>query len=82
MNYYIYILQSQKDFSYYIGFSKDPENRLEKHNNSKTGYTSKKKPWSLVHIEEFATKTEAIKREIFIKKQKSSEFIRQLIEQG
>jgi putative endonuclease len=30
--HYTYILQSEKDCSYYIGCSKDPEKRLMKHN--------------------------------------------------
>ncbi|NBA89213.1 GIY-YIG nuclease family protein, partial [Emticicia sp. CRIBPO] len=47
--HYIYILQSQKDQSFYIGSSADPYARLTKHNNSKTGYTAKKKPWSIVY---------------------------------
>ena len=41
--YFTYILQSQKDLSYYIGSSNDPERRLEKHNKPHKGYTARKK---------------------------------------
>jgi len=77
--FYLYILQSQKDGSYYIGYSANPQQRLLKHNNSLSGYTSRKKPWALVYTQAYATKTEAIKRERFIKAQKSRVFIEKLI---
>ncbi|MHA7101256.1 GIY-YIG nuclease family protein [Roseivirga pacifica] len=77
--YYTYILQSEKDGSFYIGYSKNPEQRLIKHNTSNKGYTSKKQPWILVYTECFETKTEALKRENFVKAQKSREFIIKLI---
>ena len=79
MSYSIYILQSEKDESFYIGYSRDILKRLEKHNSSKTGYTSTKKPWKLVYTEVFDNKTDAIKRENFLKCQKNSEFYKKLI---
>ena len=78
--FYIYILQSLKDNSYYIGYSQNPESRLIKHNTANKGYTSTRKPWKLVYTEQFETKTLAIKREKFIKKQKSVLFINNLID--
>ncbi len=77
--HYTYILQSDKDHSYYIGSSNNPENRLIKHNKPHKGYTARKQPWKLVYTEEFDTKTEALKRENFLKAQKSKEFIERLI---
>lgn len=78
--FYIYILQSQKDSSFYIGFTENLNQRLEKHNSSTSGYTSTKKPWIIVYSESFENKTDALKREIFIKNQKSRDFIKKLIE--
>ena len=77
--FYTYIIQSQKDHSYYVGQSENPERRLEKHNNSKTGYTSRKQPWELVYKESFETRSEAIKREREIKSKKSRVYIDSLI---
>ncbi|NBA88890.1 GIY-YIG nuclease family protein [Emticicia sp. CRIBPO] len=77
--YFIYILQSQKDQSYYIGFSADPQERLNQHNKASTGYTSKKKPWTIVYQEEYPSKKEALDREKFIKLKKSKVFIQKLI---
>ena len=75
MPFFTYIIQSQIDSSFYIGHSEDPEKRLTKHNNALTGFTSRKKPWKLVYTEEFQTKSEAIKREKFLKRQKNKEYV-------
>ncbi|MGR3812051.1 GIY-YIG nuclease family protein [Jiulongibacter sp. NS-SX5] len=81
MPHYTYIIHSIKDSSFYIGYSANPEQRLIKHNNANKGYTSTKKPWKLVYIEVFESKTEALKREKLIKAQKSREYILKLIQQ-
>jgi putative endonuclease len=78
MKYYVYILQSLKDDSFYIGYTKDVNKRLLKHNNAKTGYTSKKFPWKVVYSESFNEKADAIKRERFLKNQKNRDFIKRL----
>ena len=80
MKYSVYILQSEKDGSYYIGYSQDLIKRLEQHNSSKSGYTATKNPWKMVYVEEYETKTEAIKREKFLKRQRNKAFYKTLIE--
>jgi putative endonuclease len=82
MPHFIYILQSLKDNSFYIGSSQDPEERLIKHNKANTGYTARKKPWKIVYVEKFESKTEALKREKFLKAQKNSLFYISLIEKA
>jgi putative endonuclease len=74
MNYYTYIIKSDKDGSFYIGSTSNIERRLLEHNNGHSPYTSKKIPWKLIYLQEFKSKTEAIKREKFLKKQKNKEF--------
>ena len=77
--FYTYILQSLKDGSFYVGQSQDPLQRLEKHNSAKSGYTSTKQPWALAYQEAFDSKTDAIKREKFLKAQKNRDFYLKLI---
>jgi len=77
--FYVYILKSLKDGSYYIGYTQDIESRISKHNLSNKGYSATKKPWILVYSEKFENKTLAIKRENFLKAQKSKVFIERLI---
>ena len=79
MKYYTYILQSDKDGSFYIGQTENLEERLEKHNLSLSKYTSNKIPWKIVFFEEFETRKEAISRERFLKKQRNRSFYKRSI---
>ncbi|WP_296700015.1 GIY-YIG nuclease family protein [Algoriphagus sp.] len=79
MSYYTYIIQSKKDLSFYIGSCQDPQERLLKHNGKHNGYTARKQPWKLVWIELYKSKSEAFKREKYLKKQKSKLFLEKLI---
>ena len=63
MPFYVYIIQSQLDNSYYKGFTEDPPLRVTRHNNGESQYTSARIPWKLVYVEELETKTLALKRE-------------------
>ncbi|NTU46068.1 GIY-YIG nuclease family protein [Candidatus Roizmanbacteria bacterium] len=78
--YYIYIIESEKDSTFYIGFSSNIEERIFEHNMGRTRYTKSKRPWKLRYVERFSTKTEALKRERSINKLKSHEYILRLIE--
>ena len=80
--YYIYILYSERSDLYYIGYSHDPERRLISHNTSeRTTFTSKHRPWKMV-ANFFASdnRGDAMKIEKYLKKQKSREFIEEVIE--
>jgi putative endonuclease len=68
MLFYVYIIKSEKDNSYYKGFTLDYLERLQQHNNAFSKYTSSKMPWRLVYVEEHVSKTEALKRERSLKK--------------
>jgi putative endonuclease len=59
-NYFVYILKSQSSDVYYKGFTTCIERRLFEHNNGKSRYSSNKGPWSLVFLEKFETKKEAL----------------------
>jgi len=78
MNFVVYILKSKVDGSFYTGYTKNLKRRLEEHNGGKSKYTSKKAPWIIHHFEEFSEKSEAIKRERFLKKQRNSRFYESL----
>ena len=75
----LYILQSEIDKSYYIGHTKDRDQRLWEHNFGRTRYSSKKRPWKLVYFEEYPTKSEAATREKYLKSLKSRKYIENLI---
>jgi len=79
MNYIVYILQSEVDNSFYIGYTSNVEKRLEEHNNGKSYFTRRKIPWKLVYRETLKIKRDAIIREKQLKNKKSHKLIESLI---
>lgn len=68
MPYFVYFVLCA-DQSLYCGYTKDLSRRIKEHNDSKKGskYTRAKRPVELVYSEEYATLSEALKREYQIK---------------
>jgi putative endonuclease len=65
--YCVYILQSQKDGTYYTGFTTDIADRLRQHNNNEAKFTSTKSPYKLVWCCLFKDKLKALKFEKYLK---------------
>ena len=78
--FFVYILQSMKDFSFYTGQCDDLDKRMSKHSDGFSKYTASKRPWRLVYFESFDTRSAAIRREKEIKKQKSRKYILELLD--
>ncbi len=66
--FYIYIIKSQIKNWKYIGCTDDIPQRLRLHNSGATKSTKPYRPLELIYSEEYATKTEALVRERFLKK--------------
>jgi len=79
MTFSVYILESLKDGSYYVGSTNNLEDRLKRHNKGRVAYTKPKRPWKLVYSEEHPDRSSAAKKEYEIKKHKRIEFIETLI---
>ncbi len=60
MEFFVYILRSEIDGTFYKGFTTDYAHRLIQHNNGESEFTSHKMPWQLVYVQEFETKKEAL----------------------
>ena len=77
--WFVYIIQSHTDASYYVGHTHDLELRLLHHNDGWTISTKASRPWKLVYSEPHASRGEAMKREKQIKRMKSRSYIERLI---
>ena len=78
-----YILYSKKVDQYYIGSTGNMADRIARHNGGRSSATKKGAPdWCIFYTETFATRPEAVQREMQIKKMKSRVFIEKLIEKG
>jgi putative endonuclease len=66
--YYVYILLCHDD-SYYTGYTQNLKTRLEQHwKGTGSRYTRRKKPKRIVYMEQFPTRSEAMRREREIKR--------------
>ncbi len=75
--YWTYVLENASG-RFYVGHTADLSRRLTEHNDSdgsKSKYTRKHGPWQLVWSQELPTRSEAMKRERFIKSRKSATWI-------
>jgi putative endonuclease len=78
--YFLYILQSIKTGTYYVGATNEIERRLIEH-NSESGirYTKNGKPWKLMYTEMYPSLSEARSREKQVKSWKKRSKIEALI---
>ncbi|WP_138159201.1 GIY-YIG nuclease family protein [Peptoniphilus catoniae] len=68
MNFYVYIIECS-DKTLYTGYTVDIEKRLKMHNAKKASkYTRVRTPVTLKYLEVYLNKSDALKREIAIKK--------------
>ena len=76
MVYFTYILYSAAIDKYYIGHTEAIDRRISEHNLRKNLGAS---DWVLKYKEEFQTRSDAMKRELEIKKKKRRTYIEWLI---
>ena len=65
--YYVYILQSIKDNSLYIGYTTNLKKRFSDHNNGLSLATKYKRPYKLIFYEAFLDRIDAKHREVYLK---------------
>ena len=65
--YYTYVLQSEKDEKFYVGFTKDLKLRFEKHSNGQVESTRDRRPLKLTYYEACLSQDDATKREKYMK---------------
>jgi len=70
--FYIYVLQSEKDKSIYIGYSNDLKRRFEEHNKGLCPSTKNKAPFRIAAYEAYSSETDARTRERRLKQFKNA----------
>jgi putative endonuclease len=76
VGFYVYVLKSKTYGCFYVGSTGNLEQRIEQHNLGLARYTKGRRPWQLVYKEEYNTRSEATKREKFLKSGQGREFIK------
>jgi len=64
----VYMIQSLRDKSFYVGISKDPFRRLKEHNIGKLKTTARKRPYQIVYVKNYPDYKLARNHEIWLKK--------------
>jgi putative endonuclease len=80
--WFVHIIQSDLDGSYYVGSTHDIQWRLWRHNDGWSPSTKSKRPWRVVYTEEYPTRHETLVREMAIKRMKSRRYIERLVAGG
>ena len=67
--YYVYMLKSKSIKSVtYVGYTNNLKKRIKLHNTGKGAKFTRGRKWKLIYKEKYKTKSKAISREYYIKK--------------
>ncbi|HET8809887.1 MAG TPA: GIY-YIG nuclease family protein [Flavobacteriaceae bacterium] len=76
----VYILYSKKYDKTYRGQTTNLIARFKDHNElGKKGWARKYRPWEVVHVEFFSSRSAALKREKFLKSGKGRQWVKEQI---
>ena len=75
--YYVYVLKSLKHIFHYIGHTQNIQDRLKSHNCKKVRSTKAHVPLEVIYTEYYPTKSEAAKREYYLKTAEGNICLRQ-----
>ena len=76
---YVYVLQSKKDFSLYVGCTKDLKSRIILHNTKKVDSTAKRTPFMLIYYECYINSRDAYNREKYMKTQYGRNYVKKVL---
>ena len=79
--FFVYIIYSQTPDRFYVGYTSDPDKRLQDHNSGLSSFTFKANDWELKFMQQFETRHAAMYKEKEIKSKKSRKYIEWLIAQ-
>ncbi len=75
--YVVYVLFSNQYNKTYTGYTSNLIERFKSHNYiDNKGFTRKFRPWEVIYVEFFYSKSEAIKREKYLKSGVGREFVK------
>ena len=76
MNFFVYIILTKINTKYitYVGYTDNLKKRLILHNKSKGAKFTRGKIWKLIYFKNYKNKSEAMKQEYLLKKDKKKRF--------
>lgn len=77
--HYVYVLLSLLDQKFYIGRTDDLRRRKQEHDEGKVASTKHRRPLKLLFYEAFASKKDAIRRELYFKTSKGRSSLQMML---
>ena len=74
--YYTYVLLSEKDGKFYVGFTGDLKLRFEEHKKGRVESTKDRRPLKIIYYEACLKQEDATKRERYLKTYHGKAFLR------
>ena len=74
--YFTYILKSLKNGDVYVGSTANLKQRIALHNKGRVKSTKAYRPWKLMEYYELNSRSEAVKKELFLKTGQQKERLR------
>jgi putative endonuclease len=74
--YYVYILRSQKDGNFYVGYTADLRKRIGQHNKGIVESTRNRRPFELIYYEACIKQQDALHREKYLKSAYGKRYIK------
>ncbi|GAB6163058.1 hypothetical protein JCM12298_22180 [Desulfothermus naphthae] len=65
--FYVYVLLSEKDGNFYVGYTANLKNRVQMHNEGKVKSTKFRRPLKLIYYEACLNQQDALRREKYLK---------------
>ncbi|NQU16616.1 MAG: GIY-YIG nuclease family protein [Candidatus Saganbacteria bacterium] len=79
MNYYVYVLKSEKDNKFYIGYTANLKKRIKEHFEGKVKSTSCRRPLKVIFYEVYPNQKDALRREDYLKTSKGKTTLRSML---
>ncbi len=76
MDYFVYIIRSEKNGDIYVGSTSDISKRIARHNAGGVKSTKAYRPWRLLESTEYSSRSEAVRMELYLKTGQQKEMLR------
>ncbi len=77
--FYVYLLQSEVNKSFYVGFTADLKRRFIEHNKGQNRSTKAYLPWSLLYYEAHRSEVDARRREKYLKTSNGRQSLKRIL---
>jgi putative endonuclease len=75
----VYVILSELDHQFYVGFTSDIVKRIDEHNKGRNPSTKNRRPFKLIFLEYYLFKDDAQNREVYFKSSKGKRMLKLML---